>query len=316
MDALKKNKFLSTFLICVGAGVLLLGWLLYSSIRKHKAKASEFEETKAAVEKLQTSPAFPDEPNLKTRKAQVDEFAGEVSELQKTLLGLQKPLNTEMRSAEFQTKLKDTLDTLTNQAEITKLGSPGNDLDLGMTKYKSENPAQQAVPELDFILEGLKAMVATMIVDRVATVDAITRPELAIESGKPNDPAAPAPGARPASGPARAAAPALIDEATVLKRYPFTVRFSGTGRSVQDVLNHLASSPEFFYAVRNMRVENEKKDGPPRTVASVDASAEDKIDSQAVLGAEKVHVWMAVDLLRFVEPAAPADSKSSAKTGN
>jgi hypothetical protein len=319
MDALKKNKFLSAFLISVGVGVLVLGWLLYSSLRAHNAAAAEYESTKSSVQALRSRPVFPDDANFRTRQTQVNEYAGQVSELQNKLLGFQKPLNAEMKSAEFQGKLKDTIESLKSQAEVTKLGAQGAEFDLGMTRYRSDNPREQAVAELDFFLEGLKSMVGMMIVDRVATIDVITRPELPIEDVAAGTPAA-TPGAtkpppRPTAGAggAKAGPAPLLAEDTVVKRYPFSIRFSGTNRSVQEVLNHLASAPDFFYAVRAIRVENEKKDGPVKSQTPIEGDEAKKKDSQVVLGGEKVAVWMAIDLLRFLEPAPAAEPKTPGK---
>ena len=318
MDALKKNKFLSTYVIVVVVGVIVLGWLLYSSIQAHSTAAEQYQSTKTAVDGLRRRPAFPDDQNSRTRRAQVDEYAGQVNEVQKQLLGFQKPLNTELKSAEFQTKLKETIDALKSQAEVTKLGAQGTEFDLGMTRYRSDNPREQAVAELDFVLEALKSMVGTMIIDRVATIDVITRPELPIEDVKAAAGAAATPGAKapaPAARKATGPVPVLAEE-TVVKRYPFSIRFSGTGKSIQDVLNHLASAQDFFFAVRGIRIENEKKEGPIKSVAPIEADDAKKKDSQVVLGGEKVSVWMAIDLLRFLEPAPAADTKSPAKSAS
>jgi hypothetical protein len=133
---------------------------------------------------------------------------------------------------------------------------------------------------------------------------------------------APTPGAKP---PARGASPPakkvptvagpILPEDTVLKRYPFTIKFTGSPRSIEDVMNHLATAKEQFHAVREIRVENEKKEGPQKgatTAASNEAVAKKK-DSTVVLGGEKVTAWMAVDLLRFLPPGT-APAKSTANT--
>lgn len=313
MDSLKKNKFLSTYLGVVAVGVLGLGYLLFSSFKANKAAAQAFETEKSAVQALQNKPLFPNAANLQARRTQVEGFASTVSQLQKGLLASQPKLDTEAPSDKFQSALTETLNALKAQAELTKLNSrAGSEFDLGLGKYLENLPPRQAVPDLLFQLGALDAMVRTMLTDRVTSIDDITRSELDIE-----DASAPAPAdAKSAAAKKPAGSNAALPEEMVLKRYPMQVRFTGSPRSVQDVLNHLAASKDYFYAIRSLRIENERKEGPPKGAGADDnaSSEESKKDSNIVLGGENISVWLAVDLLRFLDPTlASADSKPAAK---
>lgn len=318
MDSLKKNTFLTTYLAVLGVGVLGLGYLLYSSSKAHKAAATAYDDQQQALATLQAKKLTPNEKNLTSRRAQVDAFAATVTDLQKSLMASQPALEVAAQGDAFQSKLTETLNAVKIQAELTKLNSrAGGGFDLGFGKYLDKLPGSKAVPDLLYQLGGINAMVGTLLTDRVATIDDITRTELDVESSKADDAAAnPAAGRAAAKKPS--AAPAVLDEQLVLKRYPMEVRFSGSPRSVQDVLNHLAASKDYFFAIRSLRVENERKDGPPKGQApAADSSEKIKKDSDIVLGGEKIMVWMAVDLIRFLDPTvAAADSKAGSKTVN
>jgi hypothetical protein len=317
MDSLKKNKFLSTYLAVVVLGALGLGYLLFSSLKANKAAAEAFDTEKSAVASLEQKPLYPNKANLEARLAQVAEFSASVTKLQDGLRAAQPALDEAATSDKFQSELTGTLSALEAQAELTKLNSrAGAKFDLGFGEYLENLPPNKAVPDLLYQLGGVNAMVRTMLTDRVASIDDIKRAELDVESTaaapaaaalKPGTPAGRGP-KKPSAGPA----PALAEN-LVLKRYPMEVRFTGSPRSVQDVLNHLAASKDYFYAIRSLRMENENKVGPPKGAATQDNSEESKTDSDVVLGGENVAVWLALDLVRYLEPtAAAADSKKTA----
>jgi len=312
MDALKQNKFLSTFLAVVVVGVLALGYLLYSSMKANRAAAEAHESELSAVTALQSKPLFPSDSNLRQRREQVEAFAATVNQLQDSLRAAQPALDTEASSDKFQSTLTETLNALKNQAEVTKLNSRSGDFDLGLGKYLQNLPPRQAVPDLLFQLSALDALVRIMLTDRVTSIDDIVRAELDVESTRIDSTETRPPARGAASRPAAAAGPApALDEAVVLKRYPMEVRFTGSPRSVQDVLNHVAASNDYFFAVRSLRVENERKTGPVKGAFDV-RSEQSKTDSEIVLGGELISVWISLDLIRFLEPSAAAGEAKTA----
>jgi hypothetical protein len=316
MDSLKKNKFLSTYLGVVVVCALGLGYLLFSSMQAHKAAGQAYDTEKKAVAALKSKPLYPNAANLQQRRTEVETFAATVTKLQQGLLAAQPAIDSEAPSDKFQSTLTETLNAIKGQAELTKLNSrAGSEFDLGFGKYLENLPPRQAVPDLLYQLGGVNALVRTMLTDRVSSIDDIARAELDVEETKAATPAdAKAPAGRgaakkPSSGPT-----AALAEDLVLKRYPMEVRFTGSPRSVQDVLNHLAASKDYFYAVRSMRIENERKVGPVKGSVDKSESEESKKDSEIVLGGEKISVWLALDLVRFLDPTvAAAETKPAGK---
>ena len=318
MDSLKKNKFLTSYLAVLVVGGLGLGYMLFSSYKSRQTAEADFEEAKQAVATLQGKPLFPNAENLKARAEQVEAFAATVSDLQKRLVAEQPALEENAQSDKFQSTLTQTLNDLKAQAELTKLGSrSGADFDLGFGQYLGKLPSSQAVPDLLFQLGGLKALVVTMLTDRVASIDDIRRGTLDVEVAQADDAAAKPAGGRAAAGAKKSpGSPSVLDESLVLKRYPMEIRFSGSPRSVQDVLNHLAERKDYFFAIRSLRIENERKQGPVKG-ALAQSSEQTKKDSEIVLGGESISIWLSVDLIRFLDPVvATAEAKAGAKAVN
>ena len=151
------------------------------------------------------------------------------------------------------------------------------------------------------------------------------------ETPKPDDKkkpvktaAKPAPGAK-----APKEAPMLVEEGKVFERQPLSFRVTGKNDSLLKLVEALGNtSPEkmspHFFIIRTLRVENEKKDGPPKnqvvTSEEVTAIPNDKNsvflrDAMYLLGNEQVRMHLELDLVRFVaEPAAPEKAGTAKPT--
>lgn len=319
MDELKKNKFLAGYLVVVVVGALALGWFFWSSWQSHQAAREEFDSAAQGVQQLESRPLYPNAENHRLRKEQVDAFAAKVDQLQSELMAYQQPINEAPEQTKFQNKLIESIRSIKSQAEFTKLGdgAAGSDFDLGLSRYLAELPAQEAVPDLEFQLEALKSLVEAMIQYRVSAIDSLKRQELPVEVRPAATAPEPPAGRRAAARGAAAKTPAgpLLPEDEVMIRYPFTIQFTGPLRAIEDVFNHMATSKDHFFAIREIRVENEKKEGPGKgtIVTSTDQVGEDQKDSTIILGGEPVSAWAAIDLVRFLPPGSSPE-KSTAKT--
>ncbi len=315
MDQLKKNKFLSAFLAVLILGVLALGFLCYRTWSSYGEAQTKFTDAKNAVERLKGAALFPSTDNLKKRVTQVDAYKGKVDELVKRLMTYQVEFDPSSDETKFQPKLADLI-------KKSKDGAAGasikidDSFDFGMKDYLSAAPRKEAVPDLNFALDGMKAFVDLLINSRISTIASLTRKPLDIEAD--NKTAAPAPGAKPASSgksSGLATSSSALAESDVIRRYSFTVKFSGTPQSVEDVFTAIASTPENspFFAVRLAKVENEKKTAQ-KSSGGTDEKKEGH-DSSLILGGEKVGALLEVDLIRFLDPAAVAKAKEDAKAG-
>ena len=321
---LKTNKFLRNYVIVVVIAALALGYFLYSSYSAAGEAETAYTEEKNTVDRLEGRPLYPNDDNLRKKVAAVADYTKKVTDLQTKLLSYQKPLNAAPDATKFQTTLQELIKITKAQAEANSIDA--KELDFGFGKYLAALPSDAAVADLEFELDGIKNAVDVLLKNRVSKIDNVRRDVLAIESGKadsaPETPAASGKGSsRAASGSAakstaaKPAASALSQDA-VIKTYPFILRFTGLPGSIQEVFNDLANTQPgtFFYAVRDIRVENEKKEGPQIGAAPTQSENAQgpKRDSRTVLGGEKVTAQLHIDLIRFIEPQVAANSTEKA----
>jgi hypothetical protein len=316
----KKNNFLNIFLAVVVIAALALGYFLWKGMGAHKAAQADLATNQTNLRTLKAKPLYPSPENLEKRTQQVAAFRAKVDEFQKKLMAFQTPMDAKSSAdagAKFQAKLADYIKLIKDKASTTQIDV--GDIKLGMNEYTTEAPIQAAVPEVDFQLEGINAFVHACLDSRIAKIETITRTPLAIETPV-DEPDPDAKGKEKPRAPSRGRAPAepagpAIAEDKVLARYPFQIRFVGTMKSVEDVFNTVSNTQEGsqFYAVRFVRIETEKKDGPPKQSAPTFSGNEEnkKSDSKVVMGGEKVAVHMAVDLLRFLDPALSKEVKEA-----
>jgi hypothetical protein len=309
---LKQNKFLATYLAVLLIGVLALGWFAFSRYRGYSDAVANVQTLRDEVGGLEKRSPFPDEGNVKARTAQADELKKTVDALQGSLLKFQPPLDLTIEPDKFQTKLAGLIDQVKAQAQASNI-KIADGFNLGMDRYLQGPPPAAAVAELNYQLEGIHTFVKMLLDARVAEIGSITRDELPIEKADAAAPATPAANAKaPVKGakPAVTAAGPVVPESDALLRYPFLVRFAGTGRAIEDVLNQITTTAEGspFFNLRLIRVENAKKSSPSKgSLPEADASStETPRDAVTVLGGEHVHVAATLDLIRFVDPAKVA----------
>ena len=132
------------------------------------------------------------------------------------------------------------------------------------------------------------------------------------------------------------ATPAKPAEIELVKRYPFTIAFTGEQSRFRSILNQITNTKEQFLIPRTLRIENEQTVGPTREVAAPevpvsDVAAEDSVkrlldgtataeDTQEVVktlsfivGNENVKVAMTIDLVDFAAPDQPEGTGATAR---
>lgn len=330
----KKNKFLTGYFTVLGIGAAGLGYLTWSAWSNKNESAEKYAGTRSKLESLYKAKVFPSAENVEAKKKQVAAYVEKVRELDNAVMVYQPKLDNELNVQGFQARLQQYRD-----AAVAAAGSQvtlPSGFDMGMGAYLSGFPNAKAVPELSFWLEGINFLVNGLIEKGVYSIDSVKRPEMPFEKGEPA--AEPAPDPKKKAAPKRRApkrgakaaeeeqekAPAL-DESGVIKRYPVAITFTASNRAVNDVLTLLANtSPDknspYFFVIRNIRVENEKKDGPLRNfevqvreeTPTGEGEQPFKRDAVYIFGGEKVQVYLDIDLLRFLEPSSSTPQATTA----
>lgn len=344
MDWIRENKTLATLMGVFLAAALGLGFVLVTSYSAYAESRQRFDNANNSLAGMKSADLYPSQENLDKKKALVDEYEKKVTDLSRVLLLLQ-PAVEPISETDFQAKLKTKIaEVRTKAGKITQL--PG-DFALGFSEYTASLPKSAAIAkELSDYLDASEAVVNTLIDAGVDSVESFERSQLSSESGEAAAPAPPPPPpsrpGMPAPRPGMPQKPGVAPKevAKMVERRTLTITLTADQGAVQTVLNQLASPSKMphFTAIRLMRTENEKNEGPMRAtvaqelsrnqtpppeegfeqvVVSPDGTAEAapagpevltapkpaNKDAVGVLGQEKLKVYLEIDLIKFINTA-------------
>lgn len=319
MSWIQQNKVPAAILGVSAAGVAGLGFLLFSAYSSYSTTLEQFDTTNNSLAALKSAVLAPTPENLALKQGLVKEFTDASGKLSLVLNKLQVE-NKPTTDTEFQAKLKAKIAESRKVAGERGMGLPAV-YNLGFDRYTSELPkSNEQATDLSGYLDAVDQLVNGFARAGVKQVDMIERSELDSEKSEPTKPAAAAkkgPPGRPGAAPV--AAPKLTERRQV--RTVLTLDQA----ALQVLLSNLASPSEmpYFTVVRLLRIENERQEGPLRAdmniiappapgpepvVANGTAPAKPvtaatrpaPADSVAVLGNEKLKVFLEVDLVYFL----------------
>ncbi|XHR28255.1 MAG: Amuc_1100 family pilus-like protein [Chthoniobacteraceae bacterium] len=293
---LGQNKFFTIFGAVIGLGTLGLGWAVYSSYSAYDEANTAFNEKKDKLNELQSLPLYPEPSNVKILKDQEKVADESVVALHEKLMPMAFPLDP-LTPEQFQDQLNASVKSLVEKAAKAGVVFPEK-LNLGFTEYRTSVPKPEAAAALGRQLKCIELVVSTMIDRKVASIEAITRPQLPEEA----EAKAPAPSDPKQKGKGKAGGTPV----PLVTKYPFTVKFAGEQQAFQDVINDLSKSTQQFYIIRNVKVENQLAKPPKRGGDAKKATptptpgAQPQADKlKYVLGIEKLNVTLDFDSVVF-----------------
>lgn len=349
MDWIRENKTLSAILAVMVLGGLGLGALLFSGYQSYTASLEQFDTASNSVATLKGAKLYPSPENVAAKQNAIGEYEAAVSTLGTVLLKLQAPV-VKMTETEFQAKLKAGISNVKQLA--TKVTTLPEGFAFGFDSYTGTLPKNAEVAtELGDYFAGVEAITHLAIASGVKSIDAMQRSELQSEKDAPPPPPPPStskkkagrPGAKGATGSAKP--PKEI--AKVVERRTVTVNLTTDQGPLQKMMNDLASPSKlkgFFTVIRQLRVENEKQEGPlrgsivfptndtvtpppsgldagqnpgtpdgaaagaPPKVEIIEPAKPAPIDAQAVFGEEMLKVYLEIDIVRFLEPTVETEA--------
>ena len=333
-----KNKFLLGYGIVTALGAGVLGFLWYSASSENDTVSAELKSKQDRISKLEMAPLFPNETNLTKKSAQVDSYVEEVDKLHNTLVAYQRPLNNDITPDAVSANLgkyKTQLESIAKGRNIA-FPMPPQGIDLGLARYLGTSPKREATPQVDYVVDSVNVLLTDLFRAGISKLDSINCPERAYEKDdKPvieKKEVKKAVVKKVAPKDAKVEKPkkeevVLLDENKVFNRYPVHLTFTGSESAVQSFLNTISTVGEGgpFWVINSMRVDNEKKAGPP-VEATFQATAitpaagatpapegakQEKIvmtDVKFILGNEKVTVTLDLDLVRFLDPSIASDA--------
>jgi len=362
MNWIQENKKLAGILGVTIVGALGLGVYLFLSYGAYNARMEEYSTTGGKVKQLKSQKLFPSAANADEKEQLVHEYADQVNLLRNALLNpdVQQPVKP-ISETDFQGKLKERANLIKKAAESTGILLP-SDFALGFDEYTNTVPrSPELAAELSLHLDVIERLIATLIESGVKSLDSLDRTKLPAERGATPPPVIAPP--KPAPGAAAAAArnknknkkkPLITAAAAaepVLDRYPIKIVLTADQGPFQSVINTLSDPAKMphFLVVRQLRVENERADGPLKdeirtkiqqaasSAGSSNSSSGDGFDPGAakpdiananpqailppppaapdtftVMGEEMIKVYLEVDYVRFRKAAEPSESATAA----
>jgi hypothetical protein len=342
MSWIQQNKLPAAILGVTGIGFLGLGYGLFSAWSNASAKQEEFDSVNASLATLKKAPLAPTQENLTLKAGLVQAYEAEVTKLSNVLYGLQAK-DQPLTNTQFQAKLKEKVAAIKKLGT----GRLPAEFNLGFDKYASELPkSDQVASELSGYLDSVDEVVKMLLNKDVKAIETFQREELDSESDKPAESASVKAASKAKASPkgkggARGTAAKEPEGPKIAERRKLTFVIRADQSALQAVMSALASPSEmpYFTAVRILRIENEQQVGPLRvaagSVAPSDGSASVSLptesvtnapagqenkpkpiaviqpaapDSQVVMGRELLRAYLEVDLVKFLNPNAPAAS--------
>jgi hypothetical protein len=347
MDWIRANKTLATIAGIFLAGALGLGVVLLLAHFSYGDSLEKLTSLGNKVASQERASLYPNEANVTALEAKVSSYEDAVSNLGNVLLKLQIPAK-DITDTDFQAKLKQQIADIRAKADGTKLKLP-KDFAFGFDAYTVSLPrSPEAAKELNDYFDAVSSVVNAALAAGVSSIDTIQRSELTVEKGTPAPAREPAKSTKTkskAKAKPGSKAPKPPKEITkVVERRQLTLTLTTDQRPLQELMNVLASPGKmpYFTVVRNLRVENEKQDGPLRNIpipappsSETNAPKEsapkegaegaapkaevimapkpEHPDAMAVIGGERLKVFLEIDLIRYVEPAPEAADVGSAR---
>jgi hypothetical protein len=263
---MKDNKFPAVFGGLMAVGVIGFGYFAFSSWSSLKKATTDYKKTSQQVTGLRQSKLFPDDSNLAAKIEQVDAYKASVDALQDKLVASQRALK-DIKQQDFPKILLSAYEKTSAAASEAKITLPEN-FYFGMEVYKNGLPPAVACSLLEWELDGINFLTSILIDEGIISLDSITRDLTPVESadyGKEtpgnnrggNANASP----RMSSG---ADGEVAYDPERVLDTYRFALTLTADHSAWERVLSRISNEKSFFYWIRYMRVENEKKEGPAK----------------------------------------------------
>lgn len=328
MSWIQNNKVPAAILGLSAAGAAGLGYMLFSAYSDYSANLEQFNSLNGSLATLKSAPLAPTPENLALKQGLVKEFTDSADKLSLVLNKLQVEVKP-TTDTEFQAKLKSKIAESRKLAGTLGVGLPA-EYNLAFDRYTAELPkSAEMATELSGYLDAVDEIVNTVMKSGVKQVDMLERSELDSEKGESAKPA-PRTAVRPGRPGAAAPAPAAVKMAD---RRQVRMMLTTDQAALQKLMSSLASPSEMphFTVVRLLRIENERQEGPLRADlnilppanpsgegeaaapaaagASAPARAAAKpapVDAIAVLGNERLRVFIELDLVSFLKPQTAA----------
>lgn len=281
------------------------GFFFFKAYTAYSANNQQHQMLTGKLRKLENYEIYPDTQNVEAMEVAIDAYETEVNKLHEQLKAFQTPLK-QIPARQFPQDLKRTVEEFRDYRVKNRVVTP-EPFYLGFDKYEFNEPVPGATGILQYQLEATNHLVHLAIDNGADVIYSLTREETAVERGEED--------------------PELTQRVV---KYPVTFAFRTTHEGFREFLNKVSNGTDYFYLVRVLRIDNEKKEGPPKVVqrqevwigpdgeviTSDDLNEEGGIeldfgdltrqDARVVMGNEKLKITAVIDICRFPDVGGEA----------
>ncbi|BDS05928.1 hypothetical protein NT6N_09680 [Oceaniferula spumae] len=265
MSWIQENKFVAGLIgvtAVVGGGILFFG---SSQGGAYDEKMEKYEQLKGQYASLEKSKPYPNTANRRAREEGVAKYRNTIEDVRETLDSYRPEELTKLSPEQFNDERVKVTNSLRKAFEEAETTLPEN-CDFGFERYSSATAKSAATPELKYQLDATEWLLGQLAALKPAAILNINRTTLPVETGA----VAPPPTTRKGR-PNRNNKAAQDDGEKPYQLMPMELSFTADESAVRDFLKEMVNSKEYYYAIRAVRVRNEKQTAPTEKDANFPA---------------------------------------------
>jgi len=255
MSWIQENKFvagLGGVTAVIGGAILFFG---VSQGGAYEEKLEKFNELKAQYAKLEKAKPYPKAENLSDREDRITSYEEIIKEVRGLVAGY-RPEKLEKMTPEQFKDIQVKMDSGLCEAFGTDTKLPDGCL-FGFEKYNTGSVKAKATAKLNYELGAIQWMLHKLAEVKPESVSNIRRVELPEENGQVAVPIKPTRRGGRARG--NQAKQPQIAVGRAYELLPMELSFTASEASVREFLMSLVNSDQYYYAIRGVRIRNEKQ---------------------------------------------------------
>jgi hypothetical protein len=258
MSWIQENKFVAGL---TGVTAVLGGAILFFGVSQrgnYNKKLEKFEELKGQYASLEKLKPYPSAKNLRKREHGIDDYETTISEVRDLVESFSPEKLESLSPEQFKDIRVKLVDDLSQKCSDSKTKYPDDCL-FGFERYATSSVKAKATPKLGYELKAIHWLISKLAESKADAILNIRRAELPEEHGAVSDVRAmPRRGGR-SQGRKRVASQEGRD---VYELMPMELTFTANEDSVRQFLMEMVNSKEYYYAIRGLRIRNEKQIAP------------------------------------------------------
>jgi len=254
MDWIQENKFVSGLL---AATILFAGGIFYHGYSEgddFKANMTQYGELRTRYNTLVSAKPYPNQQNLAAREQVIQEYEAVIGELGNAFYEYKADKSPKLTPGEFEDvriKMQSELRKAFNKIETSLPDGCG----FGFEKYAKIQAAPYATSKLNYQLEAIQWLLEKLAENEPKAIINIRRELLDVEKGPP-------PALSAKKNAQRGNQAGKPKDEKIFELMPVELAFTASEASMRNFLKEMANSKEYLYAIRSLRIRNEKQNAP------------------------------------------------------